>query len=81
MSRDVAVAIGTVLKRARIAASLSQEKLAELAYLDRTTPSLYERGLRQPTIGAVIAVSRAVGLDPAVLVEMTIAGLRAKSGD
>jgi DNA-binding XRE family transcriptional regulator len=28
---------------------LSQECLAELADLDRTTPSLLERGLRQPT--------------------------------
>jgi transcriptional regulator with XRE-family HTH domain len=68
MAEEVALAFGAALKIARTAARLSQEQLAELADLDRTTPSLYERGLRQPTVGTVIAIAEALRVDPALLV-------------
>jgi XRE family transcriptional regulator, regulator of sulfur utilization len=72
----VALAFGAVLKLARTGAQLTQEKLAELADIDRTTPSLYERGLRQPTIGMLITLGRALGIEPPLLVAMTLARLR-----
>ena len=56
--RAVAAAVrtefGKVLGESRRERGLSQEQLAELADLDRTTPSLLERGLRQPTLSVVI---------------------------
>lgn len=42
----VAEAFGIVLRTVRDAAGLSQEQLAEAADVDRTYPSLLERGLR-----------------------------------
>jgi transcriptional regulator with XRE-family HTH domain len=74
--REVALAFGAVLKTVRNEALLSQEDVAERAGLDRTTPSLYERGLRQPTIASLIALGHALGHDPSVLVQMTVARLR-----
>jgi transcriptional regulator with XRE-family HTH domain len=74
--RTVALAFGAVLKTTRNGAQLSQERLAELANIDRTTPSLYERGLRQPTIATLIALGRALGCEPCRLLQLTIARLR-----
>jgi transcriptional regulator with XRE-family HTH domain len=54
--RRVAKAFGAVLKSTRTNAGISQEKLAELANIDRTYPSMLERGIRQPTLGRVIEV-------------------------
>jgi transcriptional regulator with XRE-family HTH domain len=50
--------------------------LAELADIERTYPSLIERGLRQPTIGRVIAIAYALRIEPRKLVTMTVARLR-----
>jgi transcriptional regulator with XRE-family HTH domain len=65
-----------MLKLARTGAGLSQEKLAEVAEIDRTYPSLLERGLRQPTLAVLIAVAFALKIEPALLVTMTVARLR-----
>ena len=65
-------AFGDVLRACRNRAALSQEHLAETADLDRTYPSLLERGLREPTLGVVIRLARALGIDPCVLVRMTL---------
>jgi transcriptional regulator with XRE-family HTH domain len=75
--RTVALAFGVVLKAQRHSVAISQEQLAERADLDRTTPSLYERGLRQPTISTLIAIGSALGCDPCSLLCMTIARLTA----
>ena len=74
--RQVAEAFGAVLRTVRIDAGITQEVLAERADCDRTYPSLLERGLRQPTIGVVIDMAAALHLEPAMLVNMTIARLR-----
>jgi transcriptional regulator with XRE-family HTH domain len=70
--RAVAAAVrevfGKVLRESRQERGLSQEDLAELADLDRTTPSLLERGLRQPTLSVVILLGRALEVDPRELV-------------
>jgi transcriptional regulator with XRE-family HTH domain len=65
-----------VLKLARNGAGISQEELAEAADIDRTYPSLLERGLRQRTLAVLIAVGYALEIDPALLVTMTVARLR-----
>jgi transcriptional regulator with XRE-family HTH domain len=78
-SRHIARAFGAVLKQARTGAGLSQETLAERAELDRTTPSLYERGLRQPTLGTLLGLARALHLDPPVLVQRLVAQLRGEA--
>jgi len=72
----VARAFGAVLRAARTDAGITQEQLAEFAHMDRTYPSLIERGLRQPTIGRVIAVADALRIEPGTLVTMTVARLR-----
>jgi len=74
--RRVALAFGAVLKSARDEAHLSQERLAELADIDRTYPSLLERGLRQPTIGRLIAIADALGVGAGDLVTLTVMRLR-----
>ncbi len=76
--QTVALAFGWVLKTQRQSLGISQEQLAERADLDRTTPSLYERGLRQPTISTLIAIGAALGCDPCGLLRMTIARLLAR---
>jgi transcriptional regulator with XRE-family HTH domain len=74
--RRVAKVFGVVLRAARRHAGISQEYLAELADIDRTYPSLMERGLRQPTIGRVISIADALQIEPGKLVTMTVARLR-----
>jgi transcriptional regulator with XRE-family HTH domain len=72
----VAVAFGAVLRFKRNELGMSQEQLADQADLDRTYPSLIERGLRQPTITVLIKISAALNLTPEVLLQMTSAKLR-----
>ena len=74
--RSVSLAFRAVLRIARTDAKLSQEDVAERADLDRTMPSLYQRGLRQPTIGTLIARGWALGCDPSGLLQLTVARLR-----
>jgi transcriptional regulator with XRE-family HTH domain len=74
--RRVAHVFGAILCTARKGAGISQEKLAELADVDRTYPSLLERGLRTPTLGKFIDIADALGIEPAALVAMTVARLR-----
>jgi len=76
VSQPVARAFGASLRLLRQGRELSQEALAEVAGLDPTTPSLYERGKRQPTLAAVLMLAKALGIDPALLVRMTLARLQ-----
>ncbi len=73
-------AFGEVLRACRNRAEVSQERLAEAADLDRTYPSLIERGLREPTLGVVIRLGRALGIDPCVLVRMTLWRIQQRPG-
>jgi transcriptional regulator with XRE-family HTH domain len=73
--REVARAFGAALRVARTTAGISQDVLAERADCDRTYPSLLERGQRQPTLGKVIDLARALQIDPVVLVDLTLARL------
>lgn len=66
---QLAQAFGRVLRERRLAASLSQEKLALEAGVDRTFVSLLERGGRQPTLSTLWRLSEALGVAPSELVK------------
>lgn len=65
---QLAVAFGQVLRDRRLAAGLSQEKLALEAGLDRTFVSLLERGGRQPTLSTLWRLAEALRIRPSDLV-------------
>jgi transcriptional regulator with XRE-family HTH domain len=60
------------LRRERLAAGLSQEALADACDLHRTEISLLERAKREPRLGTVVRLARALAIPPARL----IAGIR-----
>jgi transcriptional regulator with XRE-family HTH domain len=68
VSAAIRQVFGKVLRESRQERGLSQERLAELADLDRTTPSLLERGRHQPTLSVIILLGRALDVDPRELV-------------
>jgi transcriptional regulator with XRE-family HTH domain len=70
--KPLARAIGTVLRDARRARGLSQEKVAEFAGFDRTYPSLLERGLREPGLSAFLRLCAAVDRSPHELLGLTL---------
>jgi len=57
-----------VLRELRAEAGLSQEELAARANIHRTYVSFLERGLKNPSVGKLIAISRAVGVTGAEFV-------------
>jgi transcriptional regulator with XRE-family HTH domain len=57
------------LRRARHAASISQEELAERTELHRTEISLLERGGREPRLGTMVKLATALGVTPEKLCE------------
>ncbi len=61
-------AFGAVLRERRLAADLSQEKLALDCGLDRTYISLLERGLRQPTLSTLFQLATILGVQPSEMV-------------
>lgn len=65
---QLALAFGRVLRERRLAAGLSQEKLALEAEVDRTFVSLLERGGRQPTLTTLWRLAAALGVTPRELV-------------
>ncbi len=70
--QKAARAFGQALRDARRAKGVSQEQLAEGADIDRTTPSLYERGLRTPSLAVLIDIGRALDVEPTQLVSDTL---------
>ena len=55
------------IERARIIANMTYQQLAAAARIDRATLSDMLSGRRNPTLGSVHAVIRALGLDPAAI--------------
>jgi len=62
---QVATAFGVALKRIRRSRTLTQQQLALTCGLDRTFISLLERGKRQPSLGTVFQIAKALDI-PAV---------------
>lgn len=57
------------LRLRREAAQLSQEALGFLCGLHRTEISLLERGGREPRLGTLVKLSRALNIKPAALLD------------
>ncbi len=68
---DIGPIFGSILKRHRMLANVSQEELAFQAGVDRTYISRLERGVRQPTITTLIGLGAALGIPAAELVSET----------
>lgn len=65
---NISVRFGRVLRQLRQARKLTQEKLAELADLDRTFVSMIERGKRKPTLETAKRLASALGVALAYMV-------------
>jgi transcriptional regulator with XRE-family HTH domain len=59
--------LGKAIKRHRLEKGLSQERLAELAGLDRTYISVLERGVKSPTVDTLERLREALGTLPEAL--------------
>jgi transcriptional regulator with XRE-family HTH domain len=57
------------LRRRRERAGLSQEALADLCDLHRTEVSLLERAGREPRLGTIVKLARALEIRPADLLD------------
>jgi transcriptional regulator with XRE-family HTH domain len=68
LTNKIQRAFGKTLKRYRLQQKLSQEKLAELADLDRTYISQIERGLKSPSIKSLISLAQALHIKAHVLI-------------
>ena len=56
--------LATVLKKARLAAGLTQEKLAAKARVSREYVNYVERGKRQPTVAVFVRLCKAMNASP-----------------
>jgi transcriptional regulator with XRE-family HTH domain len=60
--------VGAEIRRAREAAGLTQEKLAELARIHRTYVSLLEREKKSPTVAMLFRLCSVLGVRPSVVI-------------
>lgn len=67
-SGDFELPFGAALRRLRLAAGLSQERLGLEAGVQRNFVSLIETGQNQPTIGTISKLARALGMKASELV-------------
>jgi transcriptional regulator with XRE-family HTH domain len=65
--QDLKRILGRALARQRSCAKISQEKLAEVAGLERGYISLIERGLRMPTVETIFRLCRGLDVSPSEL--------------
>lgn len=65
---DPTVEFGRRMRKLRVRATLSQERLAEEAGLHRTYVGSVERGERNISLQNILRIARALGVDPSVLV-------------
>ena len=71
--RVVAVAFGQTLRLARKYRGLTQDELAAEAEIDRTYPSLLERGKRTPTITVILQLADPLRITPMELLARVVA--------
>lgn len=69
MTKQLKARVGSILRAKREGLGLSQEKLAELAGVDRTYVSILERGLKSPTLETFERVCAALGTLPEHVIE------------
>jgi transcriptional regulator with XRE-family HTH domain len=70
-ANELDIQIGGTLRKARLARGYTQDELAQLMGVDRTTISKYESGSRAPSIGVLIQIGRLLGQPLAALVPGT----------
>ena len=70
MGENDATAFGAVLKELRRQRSITQERLAESADLDRTYVSYLENGHRSPSLDTMLAISHALRIPFAQLASL-----------
>lgn len=76
---QIAVAFGQALRQVRRKAGISQEAMAKAAKMDRTYPSLLERGLRTPTLGVFMDLAPVCQVTPQILLRVFIEKLATRS--
>ncbi|MFT3784913.1 MAG: helix-turn-helix transcriptional regulator [Tepidisphaeraceae bacterium] len=64
--------LGDTIKRARLAAGLTQEALAAAAGLSREYVNYLERGKRQPTVEVFLRLCRGMKVHPSDLLERLV---------
>ena len=67
--KSVLRALGHLIKNKRKARKLSQEQLSFLANLDRTYISGVERGIRNPSLTALVSLARGLNITVSELLE------------
>ncbi|MFL6601809.1 MAG: helix-turn-helix domain-containing protein [Steroidobacteraceae bacterium] len=77
--KAVAKAFGKVLKEVRAEHGYSQEELAAIAEMDRTYPSLMERGKRTPTLWVVFNIASVFHIRARYLIDRTEAKLQLRA--
>lgn len=75
-NQRLAAAFGAALRQARELAGLTQEQLAEKADVSARFVSFLETGKRQPSLSAIEALSAALDMQMARLIEVTEARYR-----
>ncbi|MFB7899915.1 helix-turn-helix domain-containing protein [Streptomyces xiamenensis] len=58
------LAVGQLIREARLHANLSQEELAEQADLDRKTINRIEGGVMSPRVDSLLDIADALGVSP-----------------
>lgn len=59
--KSILIALGKIIQRKRKAQELSQEQLGFLSNLDRTYISGVERGIRNPSLTALVSLAYGLG--------------------
>lgn len=67
--KKILLALGLLVKQQRTVLGISQEELGLRANLDRTYISGVERGVRNPSITAVVSLASGLGITVANLLE------------
>jgi transcriptional regulator with XRE-family HTH domain len=65
---DLKKIVGRIIARHRSTAGISQEKLAEIAGLERGYISLIERGMRMPTVETIFRLCRGLKASPSEVI-------------
>ena len=76
-AESVRHSFGRVFREHRLRLQLSQEAVAKKCQFDRTTPSLYELGLRQPTLDSLLMIADVFQIKAGALVEQVKAEMKA----
>ncbi len=76
----MAIAFGAVLRKYRRERGFSQDMLAMRCDLDRTYPSLLERGLRTPSLTVIFKLADGLDVAPSIMMKETMARLGTDPG-